>query len=215
MNNAKKIVSGLAALFLFSGVVPAAIHKPLAWEKNHPKRSRWSYHVREQIYRNFEVLDRAHDMDLFCPNYYNLNRDERVDVWAQLIAGISWFESGWNKKARMPEPSLGIDQATGRTVCSEGLLQLGYADTLWRSYCDFNWAQDIQFEDDDIRKTIFDPYMNLTCGIGILTSQIKKYERIVVKEGAYWAVIKKDHRNNKVPQIRKIITEWDMCKIKK
>jgi len=214
MTNWKKIVSGLAALFLFSGIVPAAIHKPLAWEKNNPKRVRWSDHVREQIYRNFEVVDRAHDMDLFCPNYYNLNRDERVDVWAQLIAGMSWFESGWNKKARMAEPKLGIDQVTGKTVASEGLLQLSYTDTLWRNYCEFNWSQDIQFEEDDFRKTIFDPYINLTCGVGILTSQIKKYERIVIKDGAYWSVIKKDHRNNKVPQIRKIITEWDMCKVK-
>lgn len=214
MSNAKKILLGLTALFLFSGVVPAAIMKPLAWEKDHPKRDRWSRHVFEQIYRNFDILDRAHDMDLFCPNYYNLNHDERVNVWGQLIAAMSWFESGWNKKARFPEPRLGIDPVTNRTVHSEGLLQLGYADAMWRSYCDFDWTQDIQFEDDDIRKTIFDPYLNLTCGIGILTSQIKKYERIIIKQGAYWAVIKKDHRNQKINGIRKIITQWDMCKIK-
>jgi len=91
---------------------------------------------------------------------------------------------------------------------------LSYEDSYWRNYCDFNWTQDIQFEDDDIRKTIFDPYFNLSCGIGILTAQIKRHEKIVVKNGAYWAVIKKDHRNNKVPQIRRKIMEWDMCKIK-
>ena len=215
MINWKKFVSGLAALFLFSGIVPAAIHKPLAWEKDHPKRYRWSDHVREQIYRNFDVLSRAHDMDLFCPNYYKLNRDEQVDVWAQLISMMSWYESGWDKKARMEEPSLGIDRVTRKIIASEGLLQLSYEDSYWRNYCDFNWTQDIQFEEDDIRKTIFDPYFNLSCGIGILTAQIKRHEKIVVKNGAYWAVIKKDHRNNKVPQIRRKIMEWDMCKLQK
>ena len=94
MRDWKKILLGLAALFLFSGVVPAAIHKPLAWEKNHPKRYRWSDHVREQIYRNFDTLNRVQDMDLFCPNYYNLNQDERVDVWAQLIVGTVEFDPG-------------------------------------------------------------------------------------------------------------------------
>jgi hypothetical protein len=153
-------------------------------------------------------------MDLFCSNYYNLNRDEQVDVWAQLIVAMSWYESGWNKKARMEEPSLGLDRVTRRIIASEGLLQLSYEDSYWRNYCDFNWTQDIQFEDDDIRKTIFDPYLNLSCGIGILTSQIKRHEKIVINKGAYWAVIKKDHRNNKVPQIRKIIMQWDMCKKK-
>lgn len=208
----KKLLIALTAL-LSCAVTPAPIMKPLAWERDHRHRSRWSEHVFQQVYRNYETLNRVRDMDLFCPNYYNLNRDERVNVWGQLIAAMAWYESGWNRKARYGEPRLGIDQITNRMVHSEGLLQLGYADTMWHSYCDFDWTQDIQFEDNDGRKTIFDPYLNLSCGIGILTSQIRRTERIVLGEGAYWAVIKKGHRNEKIAGIRKMVMQLDMCKL--
>ncbi len=208
----KKIIVLLTAL-MSMGVTPAPIMKPLMWEKKNPKRVKWSEHTFQQIYRNFDSLDRAQDINYFCPNYNNLNRDQRVNVWAQLIAAMSWYESGHNPKARYPQPSLGIDPVTNRPLCAEGLMQLGYVDTMWRSSCDFDWSQDIQFDDNDSRKTVFDPYMNLKCGIGILVDQVDKYGKIIVKNGAYWSVIKVGHKNSRLNGIRDIIQEYEMCKL--
>lgn len=208
----KKIIVALTAL-LSLGVTPAPVMKPLMWEAKNPKRVKWSEHTFQQIYRNFDAFDNVKDMDLFCPNYYNLNRDQKVNVWGQLIAAMSWYESGHNPKARVAEPSLGIDPVTNEVVKAEGLMQLGYADTMWHSYCDFDWVQDRQFEESDSRKTTFDPYINLKCGIGILARQIEKHGKIVINRGAYWAVIKDGHRNSRIYGIQKIISQYDMCKI--
>jgi hypothetical protein len=195
------------------GVAPAPIMKPLMWEQKNPKRNKWSEFTFQQIYRNFDSFNKVKDMDFFCPNYNNLNRDERVNVWGQLIAAMSWYESGHNPKARLPQPSLGIDPVTNQYTCAEGLLQLGYADTMWHSYCDFDWSQDIQFDITDGRKTTFDPYINLKCGIGILANQIDKYGKIVLTRGAYWSVLKDGHKNSRLEGIRKIVSNYEMCKL--
>lgn len=208
----KKIFLVSFSLLLMS-VTPATIIQPLMWEAKNPKRVKWSEYTFEQIYRNFDSFDAATDIDLFCPNYKNLNKTQRVNIWAQIIAAMSWYESGHNPKARLPQPSLGFDPVTNEYTCAEGLLQLGYADTMWHSYCDFNWVQDRQFEDNDSRKTTFDPYINLKCGIGILANQIEKRGKIVLNHGAYWSVIKDGHKNNRIEGIKKIVGQYEMCKL--
>ena len=208
----KKIIVALAAL-LSLGVTPAPIMKPLMWEAKNPKRAKWSEYTFQQIYRNFDAFDNAKDIDFFCPNYNNLNRDQKVNVWGQLIAAMSWYESGHNPRAREAGFNLGIDPITNENIKAEGLLQLGYADTMWHTYCDFDWVQDRQFEDNDPRKTTFDPYINLKCGIGILARQIEKHGKIVINRGAYWAVIKDGHKNSRIYGIQKIVSQYDMCKI--
>jgi len=208
----KKFFLMMTAILTLS-VTPAPIMKPLLWEEKNPKRVKWSEHTFQQIYRNFDSFDKVKDMDFFCPNYYNLNRDEKVNVWGQLIAAMSWYESGHNPKARFAQPSLGIDPITNQYTCAEGLLQLGYADTMWHSYCDFNWTQDIQFEENDSRKTTFDPYINLKCGIGILANQIEKRGKIVLTRGAYWSVLKDGHKNSRLYGIRKIVSQYKMCNL--
>jgi len=207
----KKIIIALS--FLFMSVSPAPIMKPLLWEQKNPKRIKWSEHTFQQIYRNYDSFDNVKDMQFFCPNFYNLNRDQKVNVWGQLIAAMSWYESGHNPKARFPQPSLGIDPITNKYTCAEGLLQLGYADTMWHSQCDFNWTQDIQFEENDSRKTTFDPYINLKCGIGILANQIQRHGKIILNRGAYWSVLKDGHKNSRLEGIRKIVIQYDMCKM--
>ena len=209
----KKIFVGLAAIMMMS-VVPAPVMKPLMWEEKNPKRIKWSEHTFQQIYRNFDAFDKVKDMDFFCPNYYNLNRDQKVNVWGQLISAMSWYESGHNPKAAMLQSSLGVDPVTNETIKAEGLLQLGYADTMWHSYCDFDWVQDRQFEDHDSRKTTFDPYINLKCGIGILARQIEKHGKIIINRGAYWSVLKDGHKNCRIEGIKKIVSKYEMCNVK-
>jgi hypothetical protein len=182
---------------------------PLAWEKD-PSRKKWSQYLFTEIEKNIDILDKAKDIEYFCPNYALLKSYEKINVWGQLIAGMAYYESSFDPTARYLEPMSEYDPVTGNAIVSEGLLQLGYSDALYHG-CNFNWNIDSQLEPGDPRKTILDPYRNLNCGIIILSKQIQKHGNIMINKGAYWAVIKTGHRNNKSQQIRKLISNYSMC----
>jgi hypothetical protein len=183
---------------------------PLEWENNNPHRIKWTEHVYGLIEQNFESLELANDIDYFCPNYKNLAHKQKINIWGQLIASISFFESTFNPKARIISPSKTLDPITNKSLVSEGLLQLGYIDIINHN-CKFNWEKDSKYDEDDSHKTILNPYRNLSCGMTILTEQIIKHKSIVIKKGAYWAVIKKDHPNSKIEQIKKMFNRYDIC----
>lgn len=184
----------------------------LDWEKKDPSRNKWSKHVYQEIENNFISLDKAKDTTYFCPNYINLNKKEKINFWAQIIVGISFFESGYNSSARSIHSSEKIDPVTNISVVTEGLMQLGYLDALYHR-CNFNWSKDSEYDENDPRKSILNPYNNLSCGIKILTQQVEKYGAIVVDNGAYWAVIKLNHRHSRIEQIKNSISETDICKL--
>jgi hypothetical protein len=184
---------------------------PLEWEKNNPSRKRWSEYVFLQIENNFEILNSAKDIKHFCPNYKNLNKNQKINVWGQLIASMSFYESTFNPSARIASVSNSIDPVTSAPLISEGLLQVGYIDSLYHN-CSFDWSKDSKLSDDDKRKTILNPYNNLSCGIKILTKQIRRYESIAIDKGAYWAVIKTNHPNSKLQQIIKMVGKYEICK---
>jgi hypothetical protein len=125
---------------------------------------------------------------------------------------MAFYESSFNPAARFVEPMRELDPVTKMPIVSEGLLQLGYSDNLYHG-CHFDWAKDSSLDTADPKKTILDPYTNLQCGIIIMSQQIEKYGSIVINRGAYWAVIKKGHPNIKVEQIKKIVTNLEICKI--
>jgi hypothetical protein len=184
--------------------------QPLLWEKNAPHRKEWSKHLFREVEKNIDILDKASDMDYFCPSYSKLEKQQRINVWAQLFVAMSYYESAFKPTARYVEPTRDIDPVTGGPVISEGLLQLGYSDKLYHG-CQFNWERDQKYSDEDPRKTILDPYTNLSCGVMIMTQQIQKYGSIAINNGAYWAVIKIGHRNQKTKEIKEIIINYDMC----
>ena len=184
--------------------------QPLLWEKNAPHRAEWSRHLFREIEKNIDALDKASDMDYFCPKYDSLDKQQKINVWAQLFAAMALYESNFQPTARYVEPTRDIDPVTNGPVISEGLLQLGYSDKLYHG-CNFNWAADQRYSETDSRRTILDPYNNLSCGVIIMTHQIQKYGSIVISHGAYWAVLKIGHRNIKLEEIKKIINNYDMC----
>ena len=207
----KKLLIALTVL-LCTGVAPAPIMKPLAWESgDKPGRHKWSEHTFQFIYRRFETFDRAIDMQYFCPNYHLLNRDQRVNAWGQLIASIAWFESGWNPRARVEAPEMGVDPVTGDSVMAEGLLQLAYSDSMWREYCRFDWMGDRVLDNDDLNRTMINPRTHLECGIGILANQISRHNKIVIDRGAYWSVLKQGHRNERIDEIRQMVMRLPEC----
>jgi len=192
---------------------PISQKLPLAWEsQKYPERLQWSQYLFNSIETYFADLDLVQDADRFCPNYYQLNPNERANFWGQLFAAISYFESGWNPTTRFHESTMGIDPVTNMSVYSEGLLQLSYQDTKWAKWCEFDWSKDRHLKPNDPRKTIFDPQKNLTCGVGIMARQIKRTGNIVLSTGVYWAVLRENGRYQKINQIANIVRRHAYCK---
>jgi len=191
---------------------PISLKLPLAWESTRfPERLSWSQHIFSVIEQYFNDLDLVQDADYFCPNYYKLTRDERINFWGQLFSAISYFESGWKPTTRYRESTMGIDPVTKQPVYSEGLLQLSYQDTQWATWCEFDWNADKNLSPTDPKKTIFDPHKNLSCGVGIMARQIRRRGKIILSSGAYWAVIRENGRYQKLSQISEIVRRHHYC----
>lgn len=153
------------------------------------------------------------DVESFCPTYYTLSYDQRVNFWAYLISAMTKYESAFNPLSRYKETTMGTDPITGQAVYSEGLLQLSYQDSRNYSFCDeFDWSVDSKLSPTDPRKSILDPYKNLKCGIQILNHQVMRKNLIGVGSGAYWAVIKSNSSYNKIAQIKGLTTQIPFCK---
>lgn len=192
-------------LILFAILINTAwAETKLSWENKSPKNSEWTKFVLTEIESKYEKLEKAEDMETFCPQYKNLDKGQRIVLWGELIAAMAFYESGWNPNAQFTETGLGNDEITGKVLTSEGLLQLSYNDIKWTRACQFDWEAD-KNNNGSRPTTILDPKNNLHCGITILSNQINKHKKIVLKKGAYWAVIKEGHHNNKVPGITKMI----------
>lgn len=180
----------------------------LSWERNHPERKEWTEIAVKIITEVFdESLANCEDVTTFRTDYSTLDKTKKIYIWAELISAMAKFESGWKLNSWMVETSMSIDPITGRQVRSEGLLQLSYQDK--RSYssipCNFNWEADKNLGDNDLNKTIFDPFNNLDFGIRILARQVKSKNKIVLERGVYWAVIKLNGRYSKIREISNMV----------
>lgn len=215
LNNADSVVTPIqpeVPVDATAGHTPISFKaEPLAWESaSHPERQVWSAFAMRVVDEEFESLDQAQDANLFCPTYDRLSREQKTNFWAQLIAGMSYYESGWSPVSRMQETSLGTDSVTGKPVYSEGLLQLSYQDIRGYSFCEFDWNKDKNLSSKDPQKSILDPFKNLRCGIKILSSQLARKKEIVVGNGVYWAVIRKG--SSHISQIASLTKRLSFCR---
>jgi len=187
---------------------------PLAWEsKKYPERALWSMFLQFQIVSKWRsLLTGAEDMISFCPKYDSLNDNQRANVWAQIFVGISKHESDWNPMTRFHEKQMGIDTVTQLPVQSEGLLQVSYQDSNWARFCRFDWEADKNLKEDDPRKTIFNPYRNLHCGLGLMARQVRKSGRIIVNNSAYWSTIRSDGKFQHIAEIADLVSALPICK---
>lgn len=197
-------------------VVPAKA--PLSWEKNHPERKKWSEFVFEFLDAEMiEAFDLAKDARRICPKYEILSKEQRISVWGELISAVAYYESGWNPASRMVETTMGIDPVTKKQVASEGLLQLSYQDVpnygsiLKFPLCRIEWQKDKGLDVKDVKKTIFDPFVNLECGIRIMANQIKKKSYVILESGVYWAVLHDGGKYSKVSAILGMVKQTGLC----
>lgn len=192
---------------------PDFVFEALSWESVNPNNRKWSNYLFNVISdQELIKLDSAQDTHLFCPQYDRLTKLQKVNFWGALISGMTRYESSYKPTTRLIEQGLGNDAVTGRQVTSEGLLQLSYSDSKYHSFCRMDWSKDRKKKDTDPTKTIFDPYINLECGLKILSKQISRHGKIVIDSGAYWSVIKSGHRNEKVSEISSIVQRLSFCR---
>lgn len=186
---------------------------PLAWESKHADGKNWTEFLFDLIQQQApDLVQGADDITLFCPRYFQLNTNERINFWGLLVSGIVKYESGFDPTSRMHETTMGTDPVTGKPVYSEGLMQLSYQDVRNYAFCDqFDWNTDKHLDPDDPKKTILDPYKNLNCGVKILAQQIRNRNRITVSKGVYWAVIRTDGRYNKIAEISALTKKMPGC----
>lgn len=190
---------------------------PLSWEGSVKDGVLWSLMLYRLIQSEQPELIQTNvsDVATFCPRYDSLDTVQKVNFWGQLVAAIAKFESGWKPVTRYVETSMGNDAITGEQIASEGLLQLSYQDAKYTSkYCKFDWSVDKQLNSKnplDSRKTIFDPYKNLRCGLAILSKQIKNKKAIAISSGAYWSVIKLGSSYQKIDKISAITKSLSFC----
>ncbi|MGZ5279800.1 MAG: transglycosylase SLT domain-containing protein [Pseudobdellovibrionaceae bacterium] len=183
----------------------------LMWETVKPGTKPWSTFTFDLLQTVATDIVKAQDMSRFCKKYSFLNDNQKINVAGQLIAAIVKYESGFNPLSRFHESNMGTDPITGKPVYSEGLMQLSYQDIQGYPFCKFDWAKDKNLKVDDPKKTILDPYINLACGVQILSRQVKRKGFIVVSSGAYWAVIKENGRFEKIDEIAAIVNSLKMC----
>ncbi len=185
---------------------------PLAWESpKRPEAKMWSEYSFRVVNQYLDVLDQARDIELFCPKYRALDRARKVETWADVMAGISYWETGWDPRNRTPEGDQGVDDVTKRPVYSEGLLQLSYQDQESNPYCVFDWNKDQLLPETDLHRTILNPYNNLYCGIRIMADLVKANGRIVVARGGYWSTVQAGNIHDRARQIERRVGSLPFC----
>lgn len=180
----------------------------LSWEAGRPERREWSKYTLKIIEALFDSsFSLCKDIKRFRSDYDNLNREQKINVWGELVSAMCKFESDWKLNSWMEE-KMGIDKVTGRKVRSEGLLQLSYQDKNTYSWlpCRFDWNADKFLGDYDLDKTIFKYDINLEFGINVLAWQIRKRGKIVLPQGqAYWAILLENGKYERIDDIVKMV----------
>lgn len=179
----------------------------LAW-----KKPEWTKFLVEQLStKHYDSFSKASDNEKFCPKFKSLTKEQKVHVWSEMLVWVMYYESGWKPTSWMKE-DMGIDPITKVQVKSEGLLQLSYQDMQWAKFCKFDWSKDKHLKQDDPKKTIFDPYLNMDCGLGIMARQIDRKGSIMLSSGVYWAVLKIGGKFTKIDKITAKTKALPFCK---
>lgn len=178
-------------------------YKPeaLAWESNsYPERKAWSKAAYDLVAAKLSTLDAADDVTTFCPRYDSLTRNQKINLWANLIAATAYYECGWNPKAG----SVDVGNASDKDTWSVGLLQLSVVDQP-------NYGFNYGYSYADLQ----DPVKNMRLGLAILAKQISKRGVIAIPtgmSGLYWATLHPGGKYDKTSSIATMTKRHTYCK---
>ncbi len=167
-------------------------YKPmgLSWElASRPERVAWSNGLYKLIAQYYSVLNTATDITDFCPAYNSLNKDQRINAWAGLIAATTYYESGYNPLSN----SVDVGTPENKDTYSVGLMQMSVVDQK-------NYGFNFGYKFADLQ----DPIKNLTLAMAIMNRQVQKYKVIAITKGnpgLYWAVL---YRGGKYDRVKNI-----------
>lgn len=172
----------------------------LTWESSKsPERKLWSNELYKLIAAKWDLLKNAKDLDYFCSKADKLTKDQKINLWANIIATMTKYESGYNPKSY----SVDVGTKNNKDTWSVGLLQLSVVDQ--KSY-KFNFGY--QFAD------LQDPIKNLKLGISIMARQVGKYGKVLIakgESGLYWAVIHPGGKYDQSQAIRDYTRRHSYC----
>jgi len=198
--------------------IPGDVFKPqaLLWESVNPEGVFWSAAVYGAIGGSREVTEQllpgADDVESFCPKYFLLSDQQRMNFWGYLISAIAMHESGFNPLARASKGRAVADEVTGQELFPEGLLQVSYQDSKRYQGCRFAWEKDKNLHPLDARKTTLNPLINLQCGVHILAKQVQSRKRIALKNNGYWPVLEEGGSRERLAEISAATQALPFCR---
>lgn len=175
--------------------------EPLSWESSsHTERVAWSKAAYDLVAANFTALDSADDVTTFCPNYDSLNRNQKINLLADIFAATAYYECGWNPAAG----SVDVGSANDKDTWSVGLLQLSVVDQP-------NYGFNYGYSYSDLQ----DPVKNLRLGVAIMAKQVTKRGVIAIPtgmSGLYWATLHPGGKYDKTSSIATMTKRHSFCK---
>lgn len=141
------------------------------------------------------ILETAKDIEKIRPDFHSLNRENQIKVFVELVKAMCYFESGYNPKSA----SVDVGVEGNKDTYSVGLLQMSVVDQL-------NYGLRFGFNYEDL----LNPLPNLTLGVAVLSKQVAKHGKLIIKRGEpglYWAVLCEGGKYSKVDSIVKRVQE--------
>lgn len=154
--------------------LPTSYYRAAVWAKVANSRA-WTETTIHAVKHYQASLEKAADIDSFCPNYSKAKQRSKEICWLRLVGGIASQESQFNPAATFKEP-------TGEM--SIGLLQVSEGQCTLKRVAQLN---------------LIDPVQNLRCGIQIMADLIQKdgyLDGPPWHEGAaaYWSTLRPPYR---------------------
>jgi hypothetical protein len=162
-------------------VLPIPVPEPvisLSWEKNHPERAAWSKILMTEISDAFETLDKAKDINIFCPKYTKaLTKAQKLNAWGEFFVWLAYYESGWDEK----EMDQDVGDAGDFSTYSTGLFQVSAIDI--EAYSLQKVLHNYSYKD---LQTV-EP--NIKLAMALMSRQILRQGLICVSSNVYWSTL--------------------------
>ena len=187
--------------------VDDSIFYALDWDGKHPDSDQWTQHMLGAMDDLGEVLidSRPQDVLSFCPNYDELNGNQKKWFWITLISVMTRYESSFKPETAFQEA---FNDAQGNPIISRGFLQISIESG--RGYdCDLPVAE-----------VLHQPRTNLRCGVRIMRRWVDR-DGVISRRvngrwrgGArYWAVLRSFSSNDLVGKIKARTVRSEVCSL--